>query len=204
MDFISILGDTGLLACLRCKFSVLPSSIEFHFSNSPHRLSTDERRRITSEVEKYPELIRESSGLEEADFPTSFPYFFPDLSLYSNGFQCRDYFFIGKERRSIVKHYREEHGWENPRKRGERLKKNEEEEIPWKSGVSYQRFFTKGSKSGYFQVNPRRPFSTGARPEVASSGEGDEGEEVRENRENRSRSYSIRSQGIFLSYSNVK
>ena len=190
MDFISILGDTGLLACLRCKFSVLPSSIEFHFLNSPHRLSTDERRRITSEVEKYPELIQESSGLEEVDFPLSFPYYFPDLSLHSNGFQCRDCFFIGRERRSIVKHYREEHGWENPRKRGEKLKKNEEEEVPWKSGVSYQRFFTKGLKNSYFQVNPRRPFGTGARPEGATEEE-DGDEEVRD--VSRSRSYSIRS-----------
>ena len=88
MDFISILGDTGLLACLRCKFLVLPSSIDFYFSNSPHRLSPEERRQITSEIEKYPELIQNTSGLEEVDFPTSFLYFFPDLSLYSNGFQC--------------------------------------------------------------------------------------------------------------------
>jgi len=202
MDFISILGNTGLLAYLRCKFSVLPSSIEFHFLNSPYRLSTDERRRITSEVEKYPELIQDTSGLEEADFPPSFPYFFPDLSLHSNGFQCQDCSFIGKERRSIVKHYREEHGWENPRKRGERLKKNEKEDVPWKSGIYYQRFFTQGQKSGFFEVNPRRIFGTGARPEGASSEEDYGDEEVRD--VSRSRSYSIRSQGIFLSYSNIK
>ncbi len=123
MDFISILGDTGLLACLRCKFSVLPSSIEFHFLNSPHRLSTDERRRITSEIEKYPELIRNTSGLEEVDFPTSFPYFFPDLPLYSNGLQCQDCFYISRDRKTIVAHYREEHGWETLGNEVKRLRK---------------------------------------------------------------------------------
>jgi len=201
MDFISILGDTGLLACLRCKFSVLPSSIEFHFLNSPHRLSTDERRRITSEIEKYPELIRNTSGLEEVDFPTSFPYFFPDLPLYSNGLQCQDCFYISRDRKTIVAHYREEHGWENPRKRGEKIKKNEEEDVPWKSEVHCQRFFIRAPKNGFFEVNPRRIFGTETRPEVASS---NEGEEVRENRDTRSRSYSIRSQGIFPSYSSLK
>ncbi len=83
------------------------------------------------------------------------------------------------------------------------MKKNEEEEVPWKSGVSYQRFFTKGLKNSYFQVNPRRSFGTGARPEGATEEEdGDGDKEVRD--VSRSRSYSIRSQGIFLSYSNVK
>ncbi len=203
MDFISILGDTGLLACLRCKFSVLPSSIEFHFSSSPHRLSTDERRRITSEIKKYPELIQNASGLEEVDFPTSFPYFFPDLSLYSDGFQCQDCFYLARERKTIIKHYREEHGWENPRSRGERIDENEEKDVPWKSNVSCQRFFTRRAKSSYFQVNSRRTFGTGARLEVASSEEEDGGRESRKN-VSRSRSYSIRSQGIFLSYSNLK
>ena len=192
-----------MLACLRCKFSVLPSSIEFHFSSSPHRLSTDERRQITSEIEKYPELIRNASGLEEADFPTSFPYFFPELSVYSNGFQCQDCFYLARDRQTIVKHYKKEHMWENPRSRGEKIEENEEKDVPWESNVSCQRFFTRGVKSGYFQVNPRRTFGTGARPEVASSEEEDGGRESREN-VSRSRSYSIRSQGIFLSYSNLK
>jgi len=202
MDFISILGDTGLLACLRCKFSVLPSSIEFHFSGSPHRLSTDDRQKITSEIEKYPELIPDVAGLRAVEFPTSFPYFFSELSLYSNGFQCQDCLYVARERKTMMKHYREEHGWENPRKRGEKMKRNEEEEVPWKSGVHYQRFFVQSPKNGYFQVNPGRPFSTGAMPEGVSSEEEDGGEEVRD--VSRSRSYSIRSQGIFLSYSNVK
>jgi len=204
MDFISILGNTGLLACRRCKFSVLPSSITSHFSGSPHRLSTDDRQKVASEIEKYPELIPDATRLRATEFPTSFPYFFPDLSLYSDGFQCQDYFYVAKERKTIIKHYREEHGWENPRKRGEKLKKNEEEEVPWKSGVHYQQFFVRSPGNSYFKVDSRRPFDTGARPEVASSDEGDEGEEVRGNREIRSRSYSIRSQGIFLSYSNLK
>ena len=86
MDFISILGDTGLLAYVRCKYSILPSSIDFHFLNLPYCLSINERRRITSEIKKYPELISNISGLEEVDFPTSFPYFFPNLSLYSDKF----------------------------------------------------------------------------------------------------------------------
>ncbi len=203
MEFISILGNTGFLACRRCKFSVLPSSITSHFSGSPHYLSTDERGKILSVVERYPELVRDLPGLNGVEIPTSFPYFFPDLSLYSNGFQCQDCFYLSRDRQTIVKHYRKEHGWENPRKRGEKLVEREED-VPWKSGVHCQRFLPQGSKRSYFQVDPRRAFGTEARPGVASSDEGDEGEEVRENRENRSRSYSIRSQGIFLSYSNVK
>ncbi len=92
--------------------------------------------------------------------------------------------------------------WENPRSRGEKIEENEEKYVPWKSNVSCQRFFTRGAKSGYFQVNPIRTFSAGARPEVASSKEGNGSKDVRD--VSRSRSYSIRSQGIFLSYSSLK
>jgi hypothetical protein len=56
--------------------------------------------------------------------------------------------------RNIRKHYLEEHEWENPKGRG-RPKRDVIKlvpDVPWRSGVLYQRFFVQGPKSGYFKV----------------------------------------------------
>ncbi len=196
MDFISILGDTGFLACRRCKFSILPSRIEFYFSKAPHRLSVEDRRRRASEIERYPELVAGPSDLREVEIPSSFPYFFSELSLYSDGFQCHECLYLSRDRQTIVKHYKEEHGWENPRKRGEKISKNEED-TPWKSNIPCQRFFNSAPKNTYFQVDPKRAFGEEASPREVSL-DGGERDGNREIREIRSRSYSIHSQGIFL------
>ncbi len=82
MELISILGDTGFLACKECKFAILPSSIENHFLKSPHRLPQDSRAQIALEVANYPSLLHNRQAIKGRVIPSLFPYYFPDLSLY--------------------------------------------------------------------------------------------------------------------------
>lgn len=195
MEFISILGDTGLIACRECKFDILPSSIETHFQGNPHRVSKDDRNRILSEVEKlHNSLIWDRDELRDIEVSKSFPYFFPDLALYSDGFACQNCSYITRNIRVISRHYTDSHGWENPRGKG-RISKNSSKDVPWKSGIYCQRFFHSTPGHFYFTVDPRRPFIE-ARSVRASSIE--EQEEEIENRSNRSRSISIQGQGISL------
>ncbi len=91
MEFILILGNTGFLAYKECKYAVLPVSLEGYFIRSPYKLPPNDRSRILSEVAKYPYLVNDRKGVVDVEIPTSFPCFFPDLALYSDGLGCLDY-----------------------------------------------------------------------------------------------------------------
>ncbi len=88
MEYISILGDTGFLACREYKYSILPLSIDSYFRQTPHNISPEIRGEILSEARKYPNLVRDISRIKETEVPSSFPFFFPDLALYLDGLAC--------------------------------------------------------------------------------------------------------------------
>lgn len=137
MEHISILGDTGFLACRECKYSILPLSIKSHFRQTPHSVSPEIRGEILSEAKKYPSLVEDISGIKETEIPSSFPFFFLDLTLYSDGLACQDCLYIARSTRGISKHYRESHDWENPRGKG-RISKTLKTDVPWKSDIPCQ------------------------------------------------------------------
>lgn len=196
MDYISILGDTGFLACRECKYSILPSGLNYHFRRTPHSLSSNIREEILSEARKHPSLIWEASGIKDSEIPSSFPFFFPDLALYSDGLACQDCSFIGRSTRVISRHYRDSHDWENPRGKG-RIPKASSVTVPWESNISCQQCFHSGSGRPYFRVNPKRPFSgRETRPRGASSPEDAEYEREVGNRSESSRLSSRNPQGI--------
>jgi len=196
MDYIAILGDSGFLACRECKYSILPSSLNYHFRRTPHGLSTDIREEILSEARKYPSLIWEASGIKDSEIPSSFPFFFCNLALYSDGLACQDCPYIARSTRGISKHYRESHEWENPRGKG-RIIKTSLVEVPWESSVHCQQFFRSIPGHSYFRVNPKRPFlGRETRPREASLPEDVEDRREVEIRSESSRPSSRNSQGI--------
>ena len=101
MEYITILGNTGFLACKLCKYSVLPTSLNYHFQKLPHKLSKEERSKILSELDNYPTLVQNREGVREVEIPSSFPYFFPDLALYSDGLGCQECSYYTRNRNSI-------------------------------------------------------------------------------------------------------
>ena len=137
MEYISILRDTGFLACRECKYSILPSGLDYHFRRTPHNLSSEIRREILSEARKYPSLVQDISGIKETEIPSSFSFFFPNLALYSDGLACQDYSYIARLTRGIQNYYSESYSWENPRGKG-RILKTSSLEIPWKSDIPCQ------------------------------------------------------------------
>lgn len=129
MEYISILGDTGFIACKQCKYSIILSSLNTHFRLKPHQLSLEIREQILFEAQKYPSLIKSRDGIKDIKIPSSFPFFFPNLALYSDGLACQDCPYIVRSERNILKHYREEHEWENPRGKG-RMPKTSSKNVP--------------------------------------------------------------------------
>ena len=53
-----------------------------------NKLPKKERSRILLELSIYPTLIQDREGVWEVEIPSSFPYFFLDLALYSDSLGC--------------------------------------------------------------------------------------------------------------------
>jgi len=122
MNYISLIGDTGLIACVKCKVGILPSRINSHFQGNPHQLDPEIRQKISSEIAEIPGLIRTPSDLDSFEISSSFPYFFPCLPVFVNRFLCEECQFVSKDRKHIVSHFSASHNYQNPRKKGERYK----------------------------------------------------------------------------------
>ena len=198
MEYITILGDTGFLACKLCKYSVLPISLNYHFQKPPHKLPKEERSRILLELDNHPTLLQDKEGVRGVEIPSSFPYYFPDLALYSNGLGCQACSYYTRNRVSIKDHFKDIHKWINPRKKG-RTATASQLDLPWKSGIYLQQFFHSDPGRQYFRVDPTRPFSgleSHTRPERARSIQELENQEEEENLEEED-SLSIHSQGKY-------
>ena len=65
MDHITIYNETGLLICKDCKFALIPSRINRHFTRNPHNLKPYTRKRIQEYISTLntPNLITEESEI---------------------------------------------------------------------------------------------------------------------------------------------
>ena len=197
MDYITIHQETGLLICKDCKFALIPSRINRHFSISPHRLNPQ----IRSQIENYIAHInhdnlvtydheikpRIQTFLESFDQSS----FISKLAIYSDGLACPNCSYISRSINPIQTHLKEYHDWENPRIRGRKKKSNEND--PWNINVSCQQFFRSGLGSEYFRVNSNRasPISVPIRPRIEISREEESNSSESENNQDDSLSRSI-------------
>ena len=198
MEYITILGNTGFLACKLCKYSVLSKGLDYHFQKPPHKLPKEERSRILKELDNHSTLVQNREGVREVEIPSSFPYFFPDLALYSDGLGCQECSYYTRNIISIQSHFSDIHSWINPRKKGRTLK-DSKLDLPWKSSIYLQQFFHIDPGRQYFRVDPNRPFlglESHTRLERARSIQGQENQEEEENLEEEN-SLSIHSQGKY-------
>ena len=158
---LSLVGNTGLLACKSCKTSILPIGIDRHFGRNPHSLGLKDQSRLTSEVKNTPNLIRDRAGVENLEISPVLPFFYPELALFRDGFQSHYCFYITRNRVTIQDHYISEHGWENPREKGWPSKSTKN--VPWKTKIPCQQFFSFRGNIGikYFLINPNNPWKAG-------------------------------------------
>ena len=57
MDSIIIHHETGLLICKDCKFALIPSRINKHFRDSPHKLRPHNRTQIENHFSHIDNLV---------------------------------------------------------------------------------------------------------------------------------------------------
>ena len=175
MDYITIHRETGLLICKDCKFALIPSRINTHFSNNPHKLKPEIRSQIENYISQSNSDNLITSDQEISSIIERFLNFFdqtpiiPDLAIYSDGLGCSYCSYISRSERSIQNHYKDIHNWENPRIRGRKKKfKNDD---PWEHNVPCQQFFKSEPGKRFFRVYSIRasPSRISIRPRIEIS-----------------------------------
>jgi hypothetical protein len=157
MDYLVILGETGLLACSECESCVLPSSLDSYLKGKKHQIPTQERSQIVSSFRNNPSLIQTKTRVESLKIPTSLPFYYPELKQYKDGLACQDCPYIHINRQAIRTHYTNNHDWSNPIQKGK--KPALPEDTPWISKIPCQQYFTIAPGSEYFRVNPKITYS---------------------------------------------
>ena len=174
MDHLIHLPEFQLIVCKKCQYAVLPSHIDTHFATKPHKLGSKERQRIARAVAEINRLIENEEALQQSEFtfpPTTSPPIAALGKPEENGLQCTVCQYICCNIKGMQNHQWEEHEWKSQQKRGRPKKSNEDKQVPWRTGVHCQRFFSWGHKSGYFEVRKAEPTprpSTCDQPDIAS------------------------------------
>ena len=173
MNYVTVHQETDLLICKECKFALIPSRINTHFSGRPYQLNPGLRRQIEIDISHIDDLVKTPSEIEAKiqSFLETFDntYSIPELAIYSDGLACSYCSFISRSRVPIQEHLKDIHDWENPRKRGQRKKNSLQD--PWEINVPCQRFFKSDPEKQYFRVNSIRasPIRIPTRPRVERS-----------------------------------
>jgi len=141
---------------------VLPSQIDSNFApQQPHGFVKQERERIAKKVAEIDGLILNPEAFTQCEFPFPADISEPIAALQApqtSGFRCTFPItegvicpFVSKTEKRMQGHCKKAHNWRNPRRRGHQPK-GSSQEVPWRTGVQYQRFFVQGAKSRFFEV----------------------------------------------------
>ena len=170
MEYVTRIRDTSLLACKTCRFALIPSRIDSHFQQPPHRLDIQTRNNIISYIRQLSSLVTNNDEIRETinQIPRN-PKYFPELTLYQDGFECQEHSYIVRNVRSIQIHYRDFHNWINPRGRGQKI--SIVAEVPWNINVPCQRFFHINPGQEYFRVTLSSRVSPSHRRDVRDLGD---------------------------------
>jgi hypothetical protein len=163
MDRFIHLPEFRITICKECRYAVLPSHINTHFTGGPHRLEKNERRRIVEEVAKVSGLIADEEALSQSGFlfPAATSKPIEGLAAPKRGMlQCGlgggrgVYRYICATGRQMKAHRSREHRWTSLGRIGRPPKHAQDpaHSTPWRTDVSCQRFFIQGPKSNYFEV----------------------------------------------------
>ena len=145
----------------------MPTQIDAHFTpGKPHGFTKEARQLIVEKVNQIEGLYRTEQEMMQCQFPFPSDTSEPVAVLgppAAGGLCCtlekeagNPCHFVGRNVKRMQEHSWSEHGWKSKKKGGRPRKTDvpqEDMSVPWRSGVSYQRFFKQGPRSGFFEVS---------------------------------------------------
>lgn len=173
MDHVDYLSAYDVVTCRACSIGIRPEHIDGHFKAAPHLLEKAERRRVREHARQ----LREGAGGSSANtnshrrtpppdstaFPALGPAFTGGLACTllvddSTGSKNECGYVLGNEK-NMELHCRRVHGWTSKTRRGRPRRHATQRGViarPWRSGIEFQRFYTHGPGSSFFEVNRGR------------------------------------------------
>ena len=111
MDYVIVHQETGLLICKECKFALIPSRINSHFSGLPHRLKPHIRNQIEIDISHIDGLVNSHQEIKSRveRFIESTYNINPlsKLAIYSDGLEYSYYSYISRSISPIKKHLKD-------------------------------------------------------------------------------------------------
>jgi hypothetical protein len=166
------LPEYRVTVCKECGVAVIVDEVASHLDLDKHRsLLRVWKRQVMESLSHIPGIIKSSQELEGFQFPPPTTKAIPGLSKPSNnGMRCMECTFITPRRQEIQGHCQAEHGWKDGRKRSRDVYEGAHgEDVPWISGVPCQRFFRRGLRSEFFEIQQGNKDKGEAQPDVSSS-----------------------------------
>src|SRR3569833_206510 len=166
------LADFPFIICKLCKIACVANEISTHLMKQYAAIPSSQRYTIVQAIDTIPGIIRDQSGLRRFQFPP--PTIDPILFIAppeEDGLRCNECGYITRTVQWIQRHCREEHGWQNPWKKGGNVMSRSKQArvLPWTTGVRCQRFFRSCAGNRWFEVG--RASEVLRRPEAVEAAE---------------------------------
>lgn len=173
MDRVDYLAAYDVVTCRACFVGIRPEHIGGHFKAPPHQLGKAERERICKHAQRLREPS-EGGRAEASSHPRTPP---PDSTAFqalgpafSGGLACTlladggdspedECGYVLGNVKNMELHCRRVHGWTSKTRRGRPRRHATQRGVaarPWRSGIEFQRFYTHGPGSSFFEVNRGR------------------------------------------------
>lgn len=150
------LVEFPFVICTICQVGCVANEVIRHLRGR-HDWPLSQAKVIQTAVHAIPGMIVNQEGLRQWTSPPPTTQPIPHIAPpVEDGKACHQCHFVTRQEQWMKDHCRKAHGWVNERGRG-RVRKSEEAErstpsVPWRTGVSCQRFFHQRAASHWFEV----------------------------------------------------
>ncbi|KAF6793336.1 hypothetical protein CMUS01_16108 [Colletotrichum musicola] len=169
MEYFQELKEFRLLCCRVCRACVTVKRVRAHLKGAPHYLTRQEIRKAVQWADEL-DVIRDDEELLTLRMPDADHEPIGALKPPEEGGRrctfepgCQ---FVGSSTKKCLHHLRSVHDTDPGVGAGRKRKGSTEDDMPWRTGVYYQRFFIRGLRSDYFEVGRGRNLEAERRNEV--------------------------------------
>ena len=146
-----------VLICRSCQYAIVPAHFKTHLQVLHPRLSLQQRRNFTQEVESASDIAR---AHEDVVYPSPTDPPVDSLPVYFDGLRCTWVSntdvcpYVCRTLRLMREHCKQKHGWVNQQKRGgdTQAKQLHSTNKIWVQDRACQRFFKVSSWQRYFEI----------------------------------------------------
>lgn len=149
------LKEFNILVCNTCQYGVIGDEVAAHLRQTRHKRSftLHEKRELISSIQEIPGLFQSQESLLNFQWPATYSQPIPFIKAPKyDGLGCHICNFITRTKSTMMRHYRTEHQWVNPRKRGGAHYPVGLPDHPWRKNVICQQFFPNRKCSGWFEI----------------------------------------------------